>query len=366
LLGVGLIGGSIGLAARERIEEAEVRGFDLDERALGRALELGAIDRACATVEEALEGAELCFLCAPVGALPELACRALECGGDAAVSDVGSTKRAVIDGLAGSGLADGDLARFVGGHPLAGAEASGVEHARADLFEAATWYLTPTAGTSGVHYERIYRALTALGARPEAIAPGIHDRVMATVSHLPHVLANVLVGQAAGALTEDAQRLPATGPSFRDATRVAGANPALWRDILLSNREALSEELEACIAALRQVLDELLHDDADSLEQWIETAREERQRLRDAEVAAGPVQEVRVMVPNRPGIVAQLSLAIGEAGVNIVDMALYPAADMQSGAIALWVAGAGSAERVVELIEELGYPASLADGGESA
>jgi prephenate dehydrogenase len=189
---------------------------------------------------------------------------------------------------------------------------------------------------------------------------------MATVSHLPHVLANVLVGQAAGALTEDAQRLPATGPSFRDATRVAGANPALWRDILLSNREALSEELEACIAALRRVLDELLQGDAESLERWIDDARTDRQRLREAEVAAGPVTEVRVGVPNRPGIVAELALAIGDAGVNIVDMALYPAADMQSGAIALWVAGDDSAERVLELIGELGYPASVVDGDEPA
>jgi prephenate dehydrogenase len=305
-------------------------------------------------------------LSAPVGALPELACTALECGGDCVVSDVGSTKRAVIDALAGSGLPDAALSRFVGGHPLAGAEASGVGHARADLFEAATWYLTPTAGTSGMHYERLHRALSALGARPQAIAPGIHDRVMATVSHLPHVLANVLVGQAAGALTEDAQRLPATGPSFRDATRVAGANPALWRDILLSNREALSEELEACIAALRRVLDELLQGDAESLERWIDDARTDRQRLREAEVAAGPVTEVRVGVPNRPGIVAELALAIGDAGVNIVDMALYPAADMQSGAIALWVAGDDSAERVLELIGELGYPASVVDGDEPA
>jgi prephenate dehydrogenase len=366
LLGVGLIGGSIGLAARERIEEAEVRGFDPDRQALDRAVELGAIDEPCKTIEDALPDAELCFLCAPVGALPDLACRALECGGDSVITDVGSTKRAVIDTLASSGLADADLARFVGGHPLAGAEASGVDHARADLFEAATWYLTPTAGTSGVHYERLYRALSALGARPQAIAPGIHDRVMATVSHLPHVLANVLVGQAAGALTEDAQRLPATGPSFRDATRVAGANPALWRDILLSNREALTDELEACIAALRRVLNEILHGDAESLERWIEAARADRQRLREAEVAAGPVTEVRVGVPNRPGIVAELALAVGDAGVNIVDMALYPAADMQSGAIALWVAGEDSAERVLELIGELGYPASVADGDESA
>ncbi len=183
------------------------------------------MDRACETLEEALEGTDVCFLCAPVAALPELARATLAAGGDCVVTDVGSTKRAVLESLAASGLPEDDLARFVGGHPLAGAEASGVEHARAELFEGATWYLTPTERTSGMLYERLYRAISALGARPEAIAADLHDHVMATISHVPHVLANVLANQAARSLGDDAPRLPATGPSFRDATRVAGANP---------------------------------------------------------------------------------------------------------------------------------------------
>jgi prephenate dehydrogenase len=318
------------------------------------------VDVACPTLEEALAGAEVAFLCAPVAALPELANAALAAGGDCVVTDVGSTKRAVLDGLASSGLPEGELARFVGGHPLAGAEAAGVGHARAELFDGATWYLTPTERTSGLLYERLYRTISTLGARPEAIAPDLHDRVMATVSHVPHVLANVLANQAARSLGDEAPRLPATGPSFRDATRVAGANPALWRDILLANRDAVGAELDAFTDELTRVRDDLRRGDADALEDWIEAARADRGRLRQADLPGGPVTEVRVSVPNRPGIVAQLSLAIGEAGVNIVDMALYPAADMQSGAIALWVAGEGSAERVVELIGDLGYAASVA------
>ncbi len=317
------------------------------------------MDLACATLEEALEGAEICFLCAPVGELPELARSALAAGGESVVTDVGSTKRAVLESLASSGLPGRELERFIGGHPLAGAEATGVEHARPELFEGATWYLTPTERSSGLLYERLYRTVSALGARPEAIAAELHDRVMATVSHVPHVLANVLANQAARSLTDDAERLPATGPSFRDATRVAGANPALWRDILLANRDAVGAELDTFAGALERVREDLRRGDAEALEHWIEEARADRRRLRAADLPGGPVTEVRVSVPNRPGIVAQLSLAIGEAGVNIVDMALYPAADMQSGAIALWVAGEGSAERVVELIGELGYPASV-------
>ena len=136
VLGVGLIGGSIGLAARERLR-AEVVGWGPRRATLDRALELGAIDRAAGSVEEACAGADLVFCAAPVAALPELARAALAASGpDAVVSDAGSTKEGIVAALAGE-------ERFVGGHPLAGAETAGVENARADLFEGARWYLTP-------------------------------------------------------------------------------------------------------------------------------------------------------------------------------------------------------------------------------
>jgi prephenate dehydrogenase len=354
---VGLIGGSIGLAAR-RAGDATVVGWDPDPGSLERALARGALDESQDSIPAAVEGADVCFVCAPVSAVAATAKAALGSGGDCVVSDVGSVKLAVLDELA-----DASAERFVGGHPLAGAEASGVEHARAELFEGATWYLTPTDRTSGVHYDRLYRTLTALGARPAAIAADAHDRLMATVSHLPHVLANVLVGQAARELVEESQGLPATGPSFRDATRVAGANPPLWRDIFVSNREAIVQELDAYAQALVSVRERLRAGDGGALEDWIHEARADRQRLLESQLAGGPVSELRVPVPNRPGIVAQIALALSEAGINIVDMALYPAPDMRSGAIALWVAGEGSAERAAELVAGLGYAASPVDSG---
>src|SRR5262245_42987112 len=241
VLGVGLIGGSIGLAARRRLE-AEVAGFDPDRELLGRAAELGAVDRASESVASAVDGAELVFCAAPVTALPGLAGDALDAAGDdAAVTDVGSVKRGVIAALGSEG-------RFIGGHPLAGAETSGVENARSDLFEGARWYLTPTDKTVGMLYDRLQRAIAEMGARPQAIEADTHDRLMASISHLPHVVANVLVSQAATALSEESERLPEVGPSFRDATRVAGANPAIWGDIFAGNREAVASEIDAAIA----------------------------------------------------------------------------------------------------------------------
>jgi prephenate dehydrogenase len=345
VLGVGLVGGSVGLAARERLE-AEVRGFDPAPGVLDRALEHGAIDTACGSPAEALDGAEAAFVAAPVRALPGAVGEALAAAGPACVvTDVGSTKRELVGAL--------DDPRFIGGHPLAGAETAGVEHARAGLFDGATWYLTPTPRTEGVLYDRLYRLLADLGARPAAIDPDTHDRLMASVSHLPHVLANVLVAQAARAL--ESERLPPTGPSFRDATRVAGASSAIWRDIYLSNADALVAAIDDTVARLGKVRAALAGRDAGAVVEWNDAARDDRRRLLEADLAGGQVVELRVSVPNRPGVVAEVALALGRASVNIADMALYPAADNTTGSIALWIAGEADAAEAERLIDELGH-----------
>jgi prephenate dehydrogenase len=341
VLGVGLIGGSIGLAAREFVEDAEVVGFGRDPRRLRVALERGAIDRAAGSVAEAVDGADLCFACAPVGALPGLVREALAAAGPGcSVTDVGSTKESLLREI-------GDR-RFVGGHPIAGAETAGVEHARSDLFQGAVWYLCPLPHSEGLLYERLHRFVVDVGARPVAVDPAAHDRAVAVFSHLPHVLANVLASQAAA----HGESLP-VGPSFRDMTRVAGANTAMWADIYRANQAAIVEEIRTFRQALEAVEERLSGGDVAA---WNDRAREHRRTLLEADVAGGTVHELRLTVPNRPGIVAQVALALGKAGVNIVDMALAPAADMRSGAMTLWIAGDGQAAQAAELIGELGFP----------
>jgi prephenate dehydrogenase len=183
---------------------------------------------------------------------------------------------------------------------------------------------------------------------------------MANVSHLPHVLANVLVTQAAAARSEESERLPATGPSFRDATRVAGANSAIWTDIYLSNRDALAAELERTVAGLEEFRAALASGDASAIAGWNDRAARNRRQLLEADLAGGSVHELRVSVPNRPGVVAEIALALGRAGINITDMALYPAADMSEGVIALWVAGDEPAHRAEQAVAELGHPVTRA------
>jgi prephenate dehydrogenase len=355
VLGVGLIGGSIGLAAKERLG-CEVVGWGHNRSTVERALELGAVDRVAGSIAEACADAELVFCAAPVATLPELARAALAASGpETVVTDAGSTKRQIVAAL-------GEDERFVGGHPLAGAETAGVDNARADLFDGARWYLTPTERTGGILYDRLQRAIAGLGARPQAIDAAAHDRLMATVSHLPHVLADVLAAQAAAELTHDSERMPEVGPSFRDATRVAGSNPAIWGDIFGGNNDALGAAIDDAIARLGEARELIRAGDPGAIAAWHAQAGADRQGLLEAGLEGGALHELRVVVANKPGTVAELALALGEAGVNIEDMALHPAADMKSGAISLWVAGSEQAERAAELVRGLGHSATVLAG----
>jgi prephenate dehydrogenase len=357
ILGVGLIGGSIGLAAKRRLG-AEVVGHGRNPRNLERAIELGALDRAGETVAATCEGADLVFCAGPVAALPAQARAALDaCGPETVVTDVGSTKGELVEAL-------GDDERFIGGHPLAGAETAGVENARENLFEGARWYLTPTERSSGLLYDRLQRAVAGLGARPQAIDARSHDRLMATVSHLPHVLANALVAEAAEELTRDSERLPEVGPSFRDASRVAGSNPAIWADIFASNRHAVADSVASLARRLERAAELIREGEGEAVAAWHAGAAENRRRLLESESVAGPLLELRIVVANRPGTVAEIALALGEAGVNIEDMALHPAPDMTSGAVSVWVAGTEQAERAAAIVRELGHAATVLGDGE--
>lgn len=353
LIGVGLIGGSVGLAARERVPNLrEVTGYDPSPGVLDRALGLGAITRAAPSVEDAVSGADIVVLASPVGTLTDNARRALAVAGpDAVVTDVGSTKREIVSSI--------DDPRFIGGHPIAGAETSSVEHARADLFQESTWFVTPTEATTGTGLERLMRFIGALGARPHALDAESHDRLLADISHLPHVLANALVTQAADSLRRGEGAI-VVGPSFRDATRVAGANSAIWRDIYLSNQDALVPAIDSVIERLKVFREALASRDGDEIVRQNEIARADRKTLLERELVGAEAIELRVSVPNQPGVLANITLALGKAGVNIVDMALYPTPDMSSGAISLWLAGEEAADRAERLITGLGFPVARA------
>lgn len=354
LIGVGLMGGSLGLALRERAGVAEVRGVDPDPAALDTALAMGAITHAASTVEEAVDGATAAFIAAPVAALPGAARAALAAAGDdCLVSDLGSVKADVL-----GRLGPDERSRFIGGHPVAGGERTGVAFARAGLFEGATWFLTPGREARPELFERLHALVVALGARPVAIDVEVHDRLMALVSHLPHLIAAALLNQAAVTSPGGREALRSSGPSFVDLTRVAGANPPLWTDILLANRGAVLEAIEGHVEQMTDMADALRAGDRDALRDAVERAAAARERLRAEEPGpAGARWRVLVAVPNHPGVISEIATALGHAHINIEDLALAPGPADGDGELSLAVAGEEAARQAVDLVVARGYRA---------
>jgi prephenate dehydrogenase len=351
IVGTGLIGASVGLAARESGVE-EIRGWDVDPDALRIAAKRGAVTGA-GSLGEAVEGAELALVAAPVASLPDEVAAVLQASGEGTtVTDVGSTKGAVT-----SAVVD---ARFIGGHPVCGSESRGPEHASADLFQGATWFLTPVAATDPNRYRTLHGFVASLGALPVAVDPLAHDRLVALTSHLPHALANVLLNQAGTSRIEGHDPLAAAGGSLRDMTRVAGANPRIWVDIFLDNAEALRAALADHRRRVEQVERALEQGDAGFLARWIGEASTNRRRmLTGAYDPAGALQRLRVHIPDRPGVLAGITQALGAARINIEDFELHHMSRDRGGTLTLLVSGEDDARRASELLEAQGYHAAI-------
>ena len=352
IVGTGLIGASIGLAAHES-GVGEVRGWDVDSDALDVAAERGAVESA-ASLADAVEGADLAVVAAPVASLPAEVAAVLDASDNGTtVTDVGSTKGAVTSAVVDS--------RFIGGHPVCGSEARGPSHASAELFRGATWFLTPVAATDPARYRTLHGFVASLGSVPVAVDPQAHDRLVALTSHLPHALANLLLNQAGTSRIEGHDPLAAAGGSLRDMTRVAGANPRIWVDIFLDNAEALGVALADHRRRVEQVERALAQGDAGFLARWIAEASGNRRRLlSEAYEQPGALQWLRVHVPDRPGVLAGITQALGAARINIEDFELQHMSRERGGTLTLLVSGEDDARRASELLNAQGYHVVIA------
>ena len=274
--GVGLIGGSFALALKHAGAVGSVIGVGRSRANLEQALAAGAIDAIAANDREALTDADLVLLAMPVGQMAPVMRRiAPLLGAQTVVTDAGSTKRDVI-ALASEYLGNA-LARFVPAHPIAGAERSGAAAARANLFRDRHLILTPLAATDAAAVDLVRQAWEIAGMRVSTMDPQRHDEALAAVSHLPHVLSYALVHELAGRPNAEHLFALAAG-GFRDFTRIAGSSPEMWRDICMSNRDLILDELGRYRAELERVAALLQRSDASGLEALFSAAREARNR----------------------------------------------------------------------------------------
>lgn len=271
VIGVGLMGGSLGMALKKRRLAGEVVGISHRQETLETALKSGAIDSGFTDFQKGLAGADLVVLAVPVNAILKiLTTMGPYLKRSCIVTDVGSTKAEIVEKAESTLPVPGF---FVGAHPLAGSERNGVEHASADLFENARCIMTPTPKTNPFAREKVKHLWTKLGARVEFLSAEEHDRILAYVSHLPHLLAYGLME------TIPQETLPYAPPGLKDTTRIAASSPQVWNDICMANPRNILKALDECVKHLASLRKAIINHDSPGLIQQFTNAKKKRDAI---------------------------------------------------------------------------------------
>jgi prephenate dehydrogenase len=356
LVGTGLIGGSIGLSlARAGFE---VVGYDRDPARSARAEELGALTEAVGSLDAAVRQSDVTVVAVPVSVVADMVAEALALGAPA-VTDVGSVKAPILAAVRTARPAD--ASRFVGGHPMAGSEQDDLDGADADLFAGAMWVLTPTEDTGTDAYAAVRALVARTGAEIVALAPEDHDDLVAVVSHVPQLAATTLMDVAADRGDERAVLLRLAAAGFRDMTRIAASHPGIWPDICVANRDAIVDALDRYRDALDGVRALVASSDRDGLLALLERARAARRSLPVGVAPAGAhLVELRVPVPDRPGVLAEVTTLGGNLGVNIADLEIAHSMEGREGVLVMVVAEA-DVDRFEAALAAAGYHPSRSE-----
>jgi prephenate dehydrogenase len=342
VVGTGLIGGSIALALRQR--GWHVSGMDADEGRRDEALAAGVVDASGDDLE-----AEVVFVATPAAATADVVRQILTTPGrrgDAVVTDVSGVKTAIVEGA--------DHPRFIGGHPMAGSEQVGLRGADPDLFEGAVWVLTPTSETDLGAFTRLQGVVAALGADILVLSPRDHDRLVAVVSHVPHLVAATLMNAAATGAEQDGALLRLAAGGFRDMTRVAAGHPGIWPDICTENAGPIVDALDALVRDLEDMRDRVKGNDRDSLLGVLQRASAARRNLPARIVRPDDLSELRIPVPDRQGVLAEITSLAADGGISIYDIEIAHSAEGPRGVLIL-VVDSAQAARLQESVEARGY-----------
>jgi prephenate dehydrogenase len=361
ILGTGLIGGSLGLAWQERRPDCTLLGHDRPE-VLEAAEDRGAIDEKAADPITAVTDADLVVLATPLATILKLLDTIADhLPEDVFVTDVGSVKQPVLD-QAQDVLPE--HVRFVGGHPMAGAEQGGIAHADPLLFENAVYALcSPDAGYEEVlnDFGPVVDLVEATGARPLPLSPERHDRLVAAVSHLPQLLAVALVNtvaEADDATTAANLPLKLAGGGFRDMTRIASSPFEMWRDVLVGNEGAIHDAISQFRRTLRGLRNRLIEEDLDGLEEAFTDAKQARGAIPgDAKGFFHPLADVHVRAPDEPGVIHDLTGSLVDAGLNVKDIELQTVREGTGGTFRLAFADGADADAAVDALRAADYEA---------
>lgn len=358
IIGLGLIGGSIGLAIKGRHSNILIKGFDSDSRSSEKALHIGAVDEASANLKEAVLDSDVVFIAVPVNSVVSLT---KELAGyvksDCILTDVGSTKTSIFEAIKESSHL---IKNFIGGHPMTGSEVTGIEGATGDLFKDSYYVLTPTQDTDAQQYNKLYAFLKSLGPKVIALDPEKHDKIMSLISHLPHAISAALVNTVGTGLEEDDNLTLIAAGGFRDMTRIAGSNPDVWVDIFLSNSAAVNKAIDKFVDEIECFKSKLKNSDKRALRDWIQRAGITKIKTQGPEVV-GQQQTLRVFIPDKPGAISDVTVAIGSKAINIEDMQMIHTENNRA-ILECRVSGKDKAIEAAREIRKKGYQVKLVEG----
>lgn len=352
IIGVGLIGGSLGLAIKRKYPSAEITGIDRPE-VLRRAKKRGAIDKGYPAMKGTIAASDLIVLATPLSGITKiLPLVAKHSSASTTVTDVGSVKSEVM--RIGEKLFPGG--NFIGGHPMAGGELSGIEGAHPLLFENACWVLTPATKTNRTHLQRLSIFLKDLGARVLLMESHDHDGVASALSHLPQLAAVALMNVAGRKHPVARKHLRLAAGGFRDMTRIASSPYAMWADILRFNSREIKASLRMFIGELQRYA---RHVDAGKLQNSFAASRRLRNTVpKNMKGFLHPLIDVFVFVKDRPGVLAQLTGALARAQLNINDVELVKVREGNGGTLRLSFATREIAEKARTILRRSGFDAN--------
>lgn len=353
-IGLGLIGGSIARALKERRGNVTIRAYDTNADTLRLAKEEGIADVTTDRIDNTFSDCHILFLCAPVSCNNENLQKLLPClSEDCILTDVGSVKTEIHRAISALGLED----RFIGGHPMAGSERFGYANSKAQLLENAYYILTYTHASPALDQKlRFYRELVAsIGAIPFVLPCRDHDYVTAAVSHLPHVIASSLVNLVETSDTEGVMKLIAAG-GFKDITRIASSSPDMWQQICLTNRSNISALLGRYIDTLQRIRGQIDSGAAQEIYNFFDNAR----RYRDSFISAPSgsiktVYSIRIDIADEPGALASIATMLALNGISIKNIGIIHNRELEEGALHIEFYEESGMHNAVTILKNRGY-----------
>ncbi|QUH24834.1 prephenate dehydrogenase [Serpentinicella alkaliphila] len=331
IIGLGLIGGSIALALKNSGFKGQIIGRDLNSDNIKVAKELQVVDIFADSIKESVEHADLIIIATPLRYYESIFKEmSTHIKGDTIITDVGSVK-GYVHKLANTYLPANT--KFIGGHPMAGSEKSGISASNPYMFENAYYFLTlDKQDVLSEELDKLKKVIEAIGAYPVVTSLQKHDKIVARISHTPHLMAVILANLLD--FDKNISYIPYVGGGFRDTTRIASGNPDMWRDIFLSNKEELISSIESCEILIKEFKDLLVKDDSRTMDELLRKAKLIRESIPKHRKDSMPqVFEVFIGVEDKPGMLGDLTRLLGEQKINIKDIEILHAREDEQGAI---------------------------------